>query len=593
MSSTNHSQSPLARATVALTMIALAIIVGPQLLLGAQNEPIDTYVVFLSEIGGVILGVLVMGVLHWTNQLTPRTTSQKIVATYLGTAAGIVVSSAQFLAYTVLSVLGASLAASGLASTLSIDAARPLMTVGILFVAAIPALLGKSVPWRVHIGAVAIAMIVVLAVLGTGMAREAISATPYNDVVSGESRTWSSAIQSLSAATFPVAVMFLTAERPIKDSVYRRTSSQRLLQLMIPTFVVISVMVYFIVTVGMDGRWHDVPLLIFAEVFFGTWGSYVASVALLLTGLAAAAIGFWCLPRLLRELAIDHVLPRSFASRDARRPRQIIVVGTLILGALLSTYSSRNDTGGIIFVHITNVIFVLFCLGMAFRGHAILGESMDKEDRRRARASQWGFLAFALLGAAGGVSLAIVRPRLALAALILLAFPVAFLVFFRRGRVRVVERLAATDLTHGRTLPTRVHGVVLVSALDRPALRALTFARATRLTTLTAVTVDFDAEATRQLREAWRNAAIPVNLTVLGTPQGASTVNIVEYVRSLRALRPADIVMVFVPRVISTGMGQRFFVRHSTPRIISALRMETGVVISEVPFALEAGREKD
>ena len=65
----------------------------------------------------------------------------------------------------------------------------------------------------------------------------------------------------------------------------------------------------------------------------------------------------------------------------------------------------------------------------------------------------------------------------------------------------------------------------------------------------------------------------------------------VEYVRSLRALHPGDIVMVFIPRVLSTGVWQRFFVRHSEPRIISALRLEQGVAISEVPYQLEADEE--
>ena len=42
-------------------------------------------------------------------------------------------------------------------------------------------------------------------------------------------------------------------------------------------------------------------------------------------------------------------------------------------------------------------------------------------------------------------------------------------------------------------LPSRVHAIVLVSKLHKPTLRALAYARATRPSTLEAVTVDVDA----------------------------------------------------------------------------------------------------
>ncbi len=593
MSTHSRLESPLARASVALTMLALAVVASPHLLLGFQREPIDTFVIFVSQMIGLAIAGIILVALTWTNSLTPRATTQKIVSTYLGTASGIVVSSAQFLAYMMLAVVGASLASHGISSLVGLSSYRAYFTVLVLLVAAIPALIGREVPWRVHVVLVAVAMVVVLIVLGAGLVGEASTMPAHSGRGGAHTHSWHVLLQSIASAMFPGAVMFLTAERPMKDAVYRRTSSRRLIHVMIPVFSLILLTVYFILSFGMEGQWEKVPILVFSEEFLGGWAKYPASLALLVLGWASAALGFWCLPRLLRELAIGHILPRSFASSDARRPRQLIVVLTLVLGSILAASTRSRDTGGVLFVLIVTVIFVFFSLGMAFRGHTILRESMSKKERVRARASLWGFLGYTLFGVACIVAISIARPRLSLITLAMLAVPVAFLVFFRRGRVRVVERLAATDLSHGRTLPTRVHGVVLVNALDRPALRALTFARATRLTTLTAVTVDFDAEATRTLRQAWKEAAIPVNLTVLGTPQGASTANVVDYVRSLRSLRPADIVMVFVPRVISTGMGQRFFIRHSTPRIISALRMERGVVISEVPFALEVGEEKD
>ena len=67
-------------------------------------------------------------------------------------------------------------------------------------------------------------------------------------------------------------------------------------------------------------------------------------------------------------------------------------------------------------------------------------------------------------------------------------------------------------------LPSRVHAIVLVSKLHKPTLRALAYARATRPDTLTALTVNVDADDTRALQEEWDRRRIPVPLTVVESP---------------------------------------------------------------------------
>lgn len=245
-----------------------------------------------------------------------------------------------------------------------------------------------------------------------------------------------------------------------------------------------------------------------------------------------------------------------------------------------------TQAAAVIFVFAVFTMNFLIALTIVLRGRSVLKTSVDKDERGSARSSLYGFLAFMVLALAVVALVAVADLTWALFGSLALAVPAAILLFFRKGRVRAVQKLAPRDLTAGRKLPTRVHGVVLVTRLDMPALKALSYARAARLSTLTAVTLDFEADTTAVLRSEWEESAIPVNLTILGTPQGASVENIVEFVQSLRSLRPADVVMVFVPRVIATSMWHRFFIRHSTPRIISALRREEGVVVCEVPYQL-------
>ena len=597
--SSQRKPSPLARGTVALTMVALAAIVSPRLLLQAQDEPLSSGVAYTSQIIALIGLAIVYVAVYWAAQIVPRSSSQKVVSTYLGIGAGIVVSAAQFIAFTVLAVQGAALAGESVDSIVALGQWKQLVVILVLIVSALPALLRWNIPWRVFLGAALVGVVALTIVLIgslvlelTGGSSEFLSGSGASEPFTLENENWRVVLRTVMAASFPAALLVLVSERPMKTSEYRRVSPESLAKALVPAIVMMSLTLYLVLATGMNDHEQTLPGVYFAGLAAGQIAQVVVALAFVATGWAASSIGFWCLPRLVKELAMDHVLPRHLASDDVVRARVTIVLGTLAVGCALSGYLGFSVAGVMIFVFMMAVIFLLFCMAMAFRGHAILQQSMDRAERTGARTSMWVFSGFAVFGAAAIVGIAVAGYQWALVGLLLLVVPSALLVFFRRGRIRVGARLAARDLTRGRTLPTRVHGVVLVNQLDTPALRALTFARAARLTTLTAVTVDFDAEATKRLREAWKEAAIPVNLTVLGTPQGASTTNIVEYVRSLRALRPADIVMVYAPRVISTGMGQRFFVRHSTPRIISALRTEQGVVICEVPFVLSAESEE-
>ena len=53
------------------------------------------------------------------------------------------------------------------------------------------------------------------------------------------------------------------------------------------------------------------------------------------------------------------------------------------------------------------------------------------------------------------------------------------------------------------TLPSRVHAIVLVSKIHKPALRALAYARATRPSTLEALTVQVDEGDAAALQDEW------------------------------------------------------------------------------------------
>ena len=172
----------------------------------------------------------------------------------------------------------------------------------------------------------------------------------------------------------------------------------------------------------------------------------------------------------------------------------------------------------------------------------------------------------------------------------LVVVAVPLLVLLMRGISRHYGRVA-TELRprpHGRQLPSRVHAVVLVSKVHQPALRALAYARATRPSTLTALTVRADADETEALNRDWLAADLPVSLTVLDSPYREITEPIVDYIARIRRESPRDLVAVFVPEYVVGHWWEELLHNQSALRLKVRLRLLGNVMITSVPYLLES-----
>ncbi len=103
---------------------------------------------------------------------------------------------------------------------------------------------------------------------------------------------------------------------------------------------------------------------------------------------------------------------------------------------------------------------------------------------------------------------------------------------------------------HLTALPSRNHGIVLVSRLHLPTMRALAYARSTRPSDLVALTVQVDEKTTRALQDEWFRRGITVPLVVVGSPYRETTKPIMDYIRQLRRQSSRDIVTVFIPEYV-------------------------------------------
>lgn len=328
---------------------------------------------------------------------------------------------------------------------------------------------------------------------------------------------------------------------------------------------------------------HDVPVL-FVVV--------TAATGLILVLAANAAFsGF---PVLGSVLAKDGFLPRQLHTRG---DRLAFSNGILILagGAVVLIVAFDARVTQLIQLYIVGVFvsFTLSQLGMMrhWTRHLLL-ETDQVKRARMVRSRAVNTFGFALTAA---VLVVVLVSKFALGAWIAIVMMGAMYVTMRGIRAhyhRVAADLTVTDMSAARALPSRVHAIVLVSRVHKPTMRALAYARATRPSSLEAVTVSVDEGAAR-LRKEWETAAIPVPLTVLDSPYREVTRPVLEYVRSIRRESPRDLVVVFVPEYVVGHWWEQLLHNQSATRLKNRLRLTAGVVVASVPWQLLSTAELD
>lgn len=330
-----------------------------------------------------------------------------------------------------------------------------------------------------------------------------------------------------------------------------------------------------------------------AEAVFGS-GTFLFVVLAGATALVlflAANTAYNGFPLLGSILAQDRYLPRQLHTRG---DRLAFSNGILLLagaaGLLVGVYGA--DSTRLIQLYIVGV-FVSFTLsqtGMVRHWNRLLATERDQAKRRhmiRSRAIN-AFGAF-FTGLVLVVVLLTKFTHGAWVALLGMCIFYATMTAIRRHYDRVAEEIAAPDAPSEDTVrPSRVHSVVLVSKVHRPALRALGYAKLLRSDTLEAVSVNVDAEETRALREEWERRGIDVPLKVLDSPYREVTRPVIEYVKSLRAQSPRDVVSVIIPEYVVGHWYEHFLHNQSALRLKGRLLFTPGVMVTSVPYQLES-----
>lgn len=330
-----------------------------------------------------------------------------------------------------------------------------------------------------------------------------------------------------------------------------------------------------------------------AEAVFGH-GSVLFMILAAATALVlflAANTAYNGFPLLGSILAQDRYLPRQLHTRGDRLAFSNGIV--LLAGAatlLVCIYGA--DSTRLIQLYIVGVFvsFTLSQIGMVRHWNRLLAGERDLAARRhmiRSRAIN-AFGAF-FTGLVLVVVLLTKFTHGAWVALLGMCIFYATMTAIRRHYDRVAEEIAAPDTPSEDTVrPSRVHSVVLVSKVHRPALRALAYAKLLRSDTLEAVSVNVDPEETRALREEWERRGIDVPLKVLDSPYREVTRPVIEYVKSLRAQSPRDVVSVIIPEYVVGHWYEHFLHNQSALRLKGRLLFTPGVMVTSVPYQLES-----
>lgn len=319
-------------------------------------------------------------------------------------------------------------------------------------------------------------------------------------------------------------------------------------------------------------------------------GTLVLLVAVLL--LLAGHSAFKSFPELTSRLARDAYLPRQLMTRGDRLGYTNGIL-LLMLAALALVAAFRAQTALLVQLYVIGVFvsFTVSQLGMVRHWTRQLAHTPGGRARQVVRIRRAvNLVGFAVTALVAVVVLTTRFGQGAWVALLAIAAMVLVMAKIRAHYDAVAAELDLTPAEDARALPSRVHAIVLVMSVQRPTLRALAYARASRPSSLEAVVVDLDKSVTRKLLAEWERLQLPVPVTVLASPYREMAEPLIRHLRALRRASPRDLVVVYVPEYVVARGWQTLLHNRTAQRLKERLHREPGVMVASVPWQLSDTR---
>ena len=338
-----------------------------------------------------------------------------------------------------------------------------------------------------------------------------------------------------------------------------------------------------------EGAQQKTVIVQISDATFGNFsiGTLIVAIATALILIAAANTAFNGFPVLTSILSQDRFLPRQLHNRG---DRLAFSNGILFLGiaSAISVYIFDASVTRLIQLYIlavfTSVSFGQ--LGMIIHWTRNIKLTTDAAARSKMVVSRTinaiGFVfTFSVL------FIVLITKFTTGAWLVVLIIPILItLMGSIYSHYKKVSEELKLDSEDSQTLPSRIHGIVLVSKMHKPTLRAIYYARATRPSTLEAVTVLVDNQDTEDLKADWERLEIPIPLKVLDSPFREVTRPILDYVKNIKRESPRDVISIFVPQYVVGHWWEQLLHNQSALRLKSRLLFTPGVMVVSVPWQL-------
>jgi len=371
----------------------------------------------------------------------------------------------------------------------------------------------------------------------------------------------------------------------------------------------------------------------FARIMFTgpmAWFYYVVQITTALILVLAANTSFADFPRLSSLLARDRFVPRQFATRG---DKLVFSNGIIILAIFASVLviAFGGDTSRLIPLYAVGVFLsftlsqsgmirhwlnvrsrssktngrlerpkdeVLFTQSTVDRD-SIPDPELDASDNRGStfitdevtNSAHWK--KSIVMNAVGAVATFIVLCVFIATKFIhgawIVVVVVPLLVFMFRSihkhYVDVAKQLSTEGLVELRPIKHTV--IVPISGIHRGVVAALEYAKSIAPGRVQAVYVDFDEEATANLREKWERWGAGINLVVLPSPYRELTRPLLRHIARLERRNGNDMITVLLPEFVPARWWQHLLHNQSSLMLKGALLLRNGVIVISVPYHLK------
>lgn len=317
-----------------------------------------------------------------------------------------------------------------------------------------------------------------------------------------------------------------------------------------------------------------------AQIAIAHWGDGILFGLLQLTTAAilflAANTAFADFPRLSSFIARDGYLPRQLGSIGDRLVYQNgIILLSLSAIALIVVY--KADTHSLIPLYAMGV-FISFTMSQA--GMAV------KFRREKAALYKFAISAFGALVTLVVMGILLVTKFAEGAWLIVVALAIMLLIF--RG-IRKHYDYLARELSVGQqdtVRPVRTIGLLLVPRLHRGILKAIAYARATSQD-VRAIHVTLDPNNVSQIKDDWNRFGSDIPLVILDSPYRSLVEPLIEYIDQAVAEEPDLVVTVIVPQAVPKFWWQGLLHNNAAVYLKLALASRRNVVVTNVRYFLK------